>query len=59
MKRNMKQLISKGTYNPKRCAYCGKVLSDDKKTRDHVPVDLFSKNITTIFWKNGLQYRVV
>ncbi len=33
----MKQSISKGTYNPKRCAYCGKVLSDDKKTRDHVP----------------------
>lgn len=32
----MKQLISKGTYNPKRCAYCRKVLSNDK-TQDHVP----------------------
>lgn len=36
MKRNINRLICKGTYNPTRCAYCGKVLSNDK-TRDHVP----------------------
>lgn len=45
MKRESNRLIPSGVKCPKKCVYCGEVLSSDNKTKDHVPPRFIFKDI--------------